>query len=124
MGEYSLAIIFFGFAFIAWAVLFVNNALYLLRLRRLLALVEQRWPEKWKELGEPKLFTVFSYRQSVYRNSRTILKFLRNPGFVEDADIAIVLNQVRVHLKVGVIGFPIVMIAVLLGMFFLYRGMS
>lgn len=124
MGEYSLAIIFFGFALITWTGLFVNNALYLLRLRRLLALVEQRWPEKWKELGEPRLFSLFSYRQSVYRNTRTILSFVRNPGFVEDADIAIVLNQVRLHLKVGTISFPVVMIAALLGIFFFSRGMS
>jgi hypothetical protein len=122
MDRYGLIIVLFGFAMLVWAFIFINNAVYLFRLRKLLALVKQRWPEKWVELGEPKPFTFSKDGRGVWRSNRAILRFLRNPGTVDDAEIARVIKQTKSHLMIGIVGFPIPIVLVLLGVFLLVTG--
>jgi hypothetical protein len=57
MDRSTLAI---GSLIFVWLVVLVgsvNNLLYLFMLKRLNRLLRERWPEKWADLGETRLFS-------------------------------------------------------------------
>jgi len=84
--------------------LFINAVIYLVRLRHVLALVEDRWPEKWEALGKPKPFVP---RRGSLRASRVVWQFIRNPGPVSDEEIAKSLRQTKLHLTVQFVGLGV-----------------
>ncbi len=120
MDRYILVISSFGFAVLVWAVSLVNSMIYFVKLRRLLKLLRERWPEKSMELGEPKLFT---FKQSMPQNAKAITSFIRNPGIVNDVEIASILKQLKPQLILSKLGIVVPVIFVLLGVFLMIRGM-
>jgi hypothetical protein len=73
----------------------INGGLYISKLRKLLALVEERWPEKWESLGQPNPLT---FSKGVLRDSKKVWGFVRNPGVISDSDIAELMQVLRKHL--------------------------
>jgi hypothetical protein len=69
--------------------------LYLISYRRLLILLKNRYPEKWKDLGKPEFLGVDAC------NLGRFLQFLRNPGDMEDSELIQMKSQTKMFLIIG-----------------------
>lgn len=78
--------------------------LYLISYRRLLNVLKNDYPEKWKQVGEPGFFD-----DSDARDIKSFLKFLESANDVKDTDLIKMKSKTKSFLIIGVllIGGPL-----------------
>ena len=72
--------------------------LYLISYRRLLNVLKNNYPEKWKQLGEPGFFD-----DSDARDMKRFLQFLRSPTDIEDTDLIQMKSKTKSFLIIGAV---------------------
>ena len=72
--------------------------LYLISYRRLLNFLKNKYPEKWKQLGEPEFFD-----DSDACDMKRFLQFLRSPNNIEDPEIIKMKSKTKTLFIIGVI---------------------
>ena len=72
--------------------------LYLISHRRLLNLLKNNYPEKWKQLGELEFSD-----DSDARDMKRFLHFLRSPNDIEDPEVIKMKSKTKTLLIIGVI---------------------
>lgn len=113
MSEEGLIIIAFsivGIWFFGLISIFVNNIIYLKELKKLLGLLKDRCPDVWKKLGQPEGLLNISPASIL-----TIKRFLKSPTSISDPQVLNSIKRVKMHLNIGIIGFIILALPILVG---------
>lgn len=101
----------FSIIFAIFAILIVFgllvNSVYFFLLRKIFILLKTKYPEKYKELGEPSLF----WNNSI-RNGVRVLKFLfsNDPIILKDTSLLKLQKNTKLFLLIGIGVFVIALI--------------
>ncbi len=79
------------YAFSALIIVFVFNLVYLKNVREFLNYIKEKYPEKWKQMGEPSIF----YNNSP-RNTLRVLKMLQEPDEIEDERLRLLKRKTKI----------------------------